>query len=91
METNEQLQTALLHEAEHAILQIVDQLQTIREGDLQALEQQILASCLALGGKVLEQTLRQAGELRPEERGNVDMLNVWWECGPGNCIPCWEK
>src|SRR6266700_3077437 len=62
METNEQLQTALLQEAEQAILQIVEQLQTIREGDLQALEQQILTSCLALGRTVLEQTLTQAGE-----------------------------
>jgi hypothetical protein len=62
METNEKLTTVLLQEAEKAMLKVVDQLQTIKEGDMQALEQQVLTACLSLGRSVMEQTLNHAGE-----------------------------
>jgi hypothetical protein len=70
METNEKLTAVLLHEAEHAMLKGVEQLQTIREGDLQALEQQVLTACLSLGRRVMEQAVKHAGEQaeRPTRR-----------------------
>lgn len=70
METNEKLKIALLRETEKVILEMVDQLQTIREGDLQTLEQSILTTCLSLGRAMLEQTLNHAGEEaeRPSRR-----------------------
>ncbi len=70
METNEQLKRALLHETEQAMLQMIDQLQTIGEGDLQTLEHSVLTACLALGRSVLEHVLTHAGEQaeRPARR-----------------------
>jgi Uncharacterised protein family (UPF0236) len=62
METNEKLKTALLQETEKAMIEMIDQLQTVREGDLQTLEQNVLTACLSLGRIVMEQVLNHAGE-----------------------------
>jgi hypothetical protein len=62
METNEKLKTVLLQETEKAMLEMIDQLQTVREGDLQTLEQSVLTACLSLGRTVMEQVLNHAGE-----------------------------
>jgi hypothetical protein len=70
METNEKLKTALLQEAEKVILEMVDQLQTTKEGDLQTLEQSIFTTCLSLGRTMMEHILNHAGEEaeRPSRR-----------------------
>jgi hypothetical protein len=70
METNEKLKMVLLHETEKAMLKVIDQLQTIGEGDLQTLEQSVLTACLSLGRTVMEQVLNHAGEQaeRPARR-----------------------
>ena len=57
METNEQLKLALVQEAEQEILKLIEQVETIPEGDLQTLEQSVLRGCLALGRTMLEQIL----------------------------------
>jgi hypothetical protein len=62
METNEKLTTGLLQETEKAMLELIDQLQTVREGDLQTLEQRVLRACLSLGRTVMEHVLNHAGE-----------------------------
>jgi hypothetical protein len=62
METNEKLKTVLLQETEKAMIEMIDQLQTVREGDLQTLEQSVLTACLSLGRTVMEQVLNHAGE-----------------------------
>ena len=62
METNDQLKIALLHETEHEMLKMIDQLETIKEGDLQTLEQCVLKACLSLGRTMMEQILNHAGE-----------------------------
>src|SRR6185312_4316923 len=70
METNEKLKMVLLHETEQAMLQVIDQLQTIGEGDLQTLEQSVLMACLSLGRSVMEHVLTHAAEQaeRPARR-----------------------
>src|SRR3954447_6572924 len=62
METNEKLKTALLQETEKELLQMIDHLQTVSEGDLQKLEQRVLMTCLSLGRTLLEHILNHAGE-----------------------------
>ena len=62
METNEKLKTVLLQETEKAMIELIDQLQMGREGDLQTLEQSVLTACLSLGRTVMEQVLNHAGE-----------------------------
>ena len=61
METNEKLKTALLQETEKAMIEMIEQLQTVREGDLQTLEQRVLTACLSLGRSVMEHILNHAG------------------------------
>jgi len=48
METNNKLKTALLQETEKELLKMFDQLYTVKEGDLQTLEQRVLTACLSL-------------------------------------------
>jgi hypothetical protein len=54
MKTNEKLKTALLQEAGKAMFEVMEQLPTIGEGDLQTLEQSVLLACLALGRTMME-------------------------------------
>ncbi len=49
METKEKLKRVLLQETEKEMLRMIDQLETIKEGDLQTLEQSVLKACLCLG------------------------------------------
>jgi hypothetical protein len=62
METNEKLKTALLQEMENAMLKMIDDFQTVKEGDMQTLEQKVLVACLSLGRGVLEQVLNHGSQ-----------------------------
>lgn len=62
METNEQLKTALLQEAEKAMMEMLTELDQVKEGDLQTLEQKVLTTCLSLGRGMLESILNHAAE-----------------------------
>src|SRR3989440_10533034 len=70
METNEKLKMALLQETEQELLKMIDQLETIKEGDLQTLEQSVLRACLSLGRTMMEQILNHTAEEteRPSRR-----------------------
>ncbi len=70
METNEKLKLALLQETEQEMLRMIDQVETIPEGDLQTLEQSVLRASLSLGRTILEQILNHTAEEaeRPSRR-----------------------
>jgi hypothetical protein len=70
METNEKLKRALLQETEKEMLKMIDQLETIKEGDLQTLEQSVLKASLSLGRTMMEQILNHREEQaeRPTKR-----------------------
>src|SRR6266550_3463001 len=70
METNEKLKMALLQETEQELLKMIDQLETIQEGDLQTLEQSVLKACLSLGRTMMEQIFNHAAQEaeRPSKR-----------------------
>jgi hypothetical protein len=57
VETNESLKTALLQETEAAVLKLIEQLETLSEGDLQELEQSVMSACLSMGQRWLETVL----------------------------------
>ena len=59
METNEALKKALLEQAEQAIEELVIALSTIKEGDLQQVEQEVFRSVMSLGRNCLEQVVEQ--------------------------------
>ena len=62
METNETVKRALLQAAEQEIQKLMDQLQSLPEGDLKTLEQNVLASSLAIGNNMLSKILNHAGQ-----------------------------
>jgi hypothetical protein len=62
METNEKLTRALLQETEEEIQKLMEQFQSLKEGDLQNLEQSVLKACLGLGRNMMETILNHAGE-----------------------------
>ncbi|MEO8973681.1 MAG: ISKra4 family transposase [Ktedonobacteraceae bacterium] len=70
METNEKLKRALVQETEKELLKMIEQGETIPEGDLQTLEQSVLRACLALGRTMMEQILTHTAEeaTRPSRR-----------------------
>lgn len=70
METNEKLKSALVQETEQELLKMIEQVETIPEGDLQTLEQSVLRACLALGRTMMEQILNHTAEEaeRPSRR-----------------------
>lgn len=49
METNETMKATLWREAEAAVQQLIERLQGMKEGDLKAVEEQVLTSVFALG------------------------------------------
>lgn len=57
METKEVLKRALLQETETAVFKIIEQLQSLPEGDLNTLEQTVMSACLAMGQRWLEEVL----------------------------------
>lgn len=59
METNEGLKKTLLSLAEMGIEQLIESMQEVKTGDLQALEQQILRQVLAVGQACLETVLNE--------------------------------
>jgi hypothetical protein len=71
METNDKLKTALLQEMEKELVKLFDDLQTVKEGDLQNLEKMVLSASLSLGRTMIEQVLNHVGEEteRPERSG----------------------
>jgi len=60
METNEPLKAALIQATEKEIEKLVDQLQSLPEGDVKTLEQSVLASSLAIGNRMLEKIMDHA-------------------------------
>ena len=80
METSEGMEKVLLQEAEAGIRKLLQSLQTLKEGDLKGLEQQIMASVFSIGRKWMEQVLSApAAEVKePAERtgecGHVQQL-----------------
>src|SRR5947209_18615036 len=70
METNDKLKIALVQETEQEMLKMIEQVETIKEGDLQTLEQSVLRACLALGRTMLEQILNHTAQEaeRPSRR-----------------------
>ena len=62
MKTNETMKRALVQEAEQEILNLLEQMQGLEEGNFKELEQQVLSSSLAIGKRMLEQILTQAEE-----------------------------
>src|SRR2546423_1631163 len=62
METNEKLKIVLVQEMEKEILKLIDHLETIKEGDLQTLEQSVLRACLSVGRTMMEQILTHTAE-----------------------------
>jgi hypothetical protein len=49
METSEGMKTALRQQAEAGVLKLLESLQTLKEGDLKELEQQVMATMFAVG------------------------------------------
>src|SRR5512146_2363940 len=62
METSETLKAALIQATEQEILNLVNQLQSLPEGDLKALEQNVLTSSLAIGNRMLSQIVNHASQ-----------------------------
>src|SRR5437588_7667565 len=62
METNEKLKIVLVQEMEKEILKLIDDLETIKEGDLQTLEHSVLRACLSVGRTMMEQIFNQSAE-----------------------------
>lgn len=75
METNETLKQELLKEAEQAIEALYTGLQTIEEGDLQEVEQQMVSTMLSLGRTCLERVLTS------QAAGQEDRARRMGTCG----------
>jgi hypothetical protein len=65
METSEGMKTALRQQAEAGVLKLLESLQTLKEGDLKELEQQVMATMFAVGRGWMESVLSDGV---PEER-----------------------
>src|SRR5260370_27270220 len=70
METSEGVKTALRQQAEAGVLKLLESLQTLKEGDLKELEQQVMATMFALGRGWMESLLSEvtADERAPGQR-----------------------
>ena len=69
METNEQLKADLIARAEVGILEVIEHVQALAEGDLKGLEQVVLSACLSVGRRWLEQIMNQPRQAsRPAAR-----------------------
>jgi len=66
METNEQMKTALLQEAEAEITKLLRQVEGLREGDLKGVEHEVLSSMFALGRRVLERVIQEQVKTKEE-------------------------
>jgi hypothetical protein len=61
METSDELKTALVQAAEAEMLKFIEELHSLKEGDLKGLEHAVLSACMAVGRGWLEQVLSQRG------------------------------
>lgn len=69
METNESLKTALVQQTEASVLKMIEQLQTVPEGQMQELEHCVMSACLSVGQRWLETVLNHPrAETRPKAR-----------------------
>jgi hypothetical protein len=70
METSEGMKTALRQQAEAGVLKLLERLQTLKEGDLKELEQQVMATMFAVGRGWMESILSEgtADERAPGQR-----------------------
>src|SRR5260370_4623157 len=71
METSEGVKTALRQQAEAGVLKLLESLQTLKEGDLKELEQQVMATMFALGRGWIESILSEVIE---DERASVKRI-----------------
>jgi hypothetical protein len=65
METSEGVKTALRQQAEAGVLKLLESLQTLKEGDLKELEQQVIATIFMVGRGWMESILSDGA---PDER-----------------------
>lgn len=65
METNDDMKATLMSLAEAEMEELVLKLQGVKEGDLEGLEQQVLAQMLTLGRRCLEGLLEQQASRQP--------------------------
>lgn len=70
METNEKLKTALLQETGKAMVEMLTELEKVKEGDLQTLEQKVLTVCLALGRSMMESIAGEGEERKARRDGD---------------------
>ena len=61
METSEGMEKVLLQEAEAEVRKLLQNLQSLSEGDLKGLEQQIMASVFGIGRRWMQQVLTASG------------------------------
>jgi hypothetical protein len=62
METNEQLQTTLVQEAEAEMVKLLKRVQDLKVGDLKGVEHEVLTSVFAIGRKTLERIIQAQPE-----------------------------
>ena len=75
METSQGVKTVLIQQAETGVRKLLESLQSIEEGDLKGLEQQVLETIFAVGRGWMESIL---SEPAPEERAPSQRLG---RCG----------
>ena len=70
METSQGVKTVLIQQAEAGVLKLLESLQTLEEGDLKGLEQQVLETIFAVGRGWMESILSEsaAEERAPSQR-----------------------
>lgn len=62
METNEQLKTTLVQEAEAEVMKLLKRVQELQVGDLKGVEQEVLTSMFAIGRTTLERIIQAQQE-----------------------------
>ena len=75
METSEGVKTVLIQQAEAGVRKLLESLQTLEEGNLKGLEQQVLETIFAVGRGWMESIL---SEPAPEERAPSQQME---SCG----------
>jgi hypothetical protein len=73
METNEQTQREHYQEVERAVVKLIEEVESIEEGNLRELEQKIYKGVLELGRKLFQCRVNQSGQKAPGNQGG--------ECG----------
>lgn len=68
METNEQVKQVLRQEVENVLSQLLEEIQTVQEGNLEQVEQAVLQASLAVGRRWLSRLLTQSSSAGPARR-----------------------